>query len=243
MANEKMNIVKTSLIALTKWGKEKKDNKRIDLGYFNDMLYFSILKQNAEGKFKDIQSVYLKGISDTRMYLIAVEMIDRINRIYNGEVVDSQEITIHNNKAIKEATTLVAFNAYKKDDRQIVYITIKKKNKTGEGFEMDERFYFGGAHTIARYGDRKVTDTEVYEFFKQMELIFQAASGRSSDSRSKHLERYLAANPNGNGNYSNNSAPAANNNTSYEKKENKGYHNNNNGNSSKSNEDSDDFPF
>ena len=29
MANEKMNIVKTSLIALTKWGKEKKDNKRM----------------------------------------------------------------------------------------------------------------------------------------------------------------------------------------------------------------------
>jgi hypothetical protein len=81
MANEKMNIVKTSLIALTKWGKEKKDNKRIDLGYFNDMLYFSVLKQNAEGKFKDIQSVYLKGISDTRMYLIALEMIDRITRI------------------------------------------------------------------------------------------------------------------------------------------------------------------
>ena len=102
MANEKMNIVKTSLIALTKWGKEKKDNKRIDLGYFNDLLYFSVLKQNAEGKFKDIQSVYLKGISDTRMYLIALEMIDRITRIYNGEVVDSQEITIHNNKAIKE---------------------------------------------------------------------------------------------------------------------------------------------
>ncbi len=242
MANEKMNIVKTSLIALTKWGKEKKDNKRIDLGYFNDMLYFSVLKQNAEGKFKDIQSVYLKGISDTRMYLIAVEMIDRITRIYNGEVVDSQEITIHNNKAIKEATTLVAFNAYKKDDRQIVYITIKKKNKTGEGFEMDERFYFGGAHTIARYGDRKVTDTEVYEFFKQMELIFQAASGRSSDSRSKHLERYLAANPSGNYN----AAPAGNNNNnSYAKKyESKGYHNNNTGNSSsKSNEDSDDFPF
>ena len=208
MANEKMNIVKTSLIALTKWGKEKKDNKRIDLGYFNDMLY------------------------------LAVEMIDRITRIYNGEVVDSQEITIHNNKAIKEATTLVAFNAYKKDDRQIVYITIKKKNKTGEGFEMDERFYFGGAHTIARYGDRKVTDTEVYEFFKQMELIFQAASGRSSDSRSKHLERYLAANPSGNYN----AAPAgSNNNNSYASK---GYHNNNTGNnSSKSNEDSDDFPF
>ena len=46
--NEKMTVVKTSLIALTKWGKEKKDNKRIDMGYFNDMLYFSVLKQNNE---------------------------------------------------------------------------------------------------------------------------------------------------------------------------------------------------
>ena len=235
--NEKMTVVKTSLIALTKWGKEKKDNKRIDMGYFNDMLYFSVLKQNNEGKFKDVQSVYLKGISDTRMYLIAVEILDRLHRLYNGESIDSQELTIHNNKSVKEATTLVAFNAYKKDDRQIIYITIKKKSKTGE-VEMDERFYFGQAHTIARYGDRKVTDTEVYEFFKQMELIFKAASGRSSDSRSKHLERYLSATKDngGNNNYNNNNTN--NNNNNYEKKENKGYHSNNS-----SNEDSDDFPF
>ena len=100
MANEKMNIVKTSLIALTKWGKEKKDNKRIDLGYFNDMLYFSVLKQNAEGKFKDIQSVYLKGISDTRMYLIAVEMIDRITAPipYRNNVINETWLTAEDAK-------------------------------------------------------------------------------------------------------------------------------------------------
>lgn len=214
--NEKMIAVKTSLIALTKWAKEKKDNKRIDLGYFNDMLYFSIMKPNNEGKFKDTKSVYLKNINDITMYLIAKEIIERLEKLHNGEEITSQELIIHNNKSTKDATTIVAFNAYKKDDRNIIYIAIKKKKKEGEGYEIDEKFYFGGSHNLSRYGDRKVTDTETYGFFKQMELLFKSAAGRYSDSRSKHLERYLnATNPSASGN----SKSSSSSNKSYSKDE------------------------
>ena len=197
--NEKMIAVKTSLIALTKWAKEKKDNKRIDIGYFNDMLYFSILKPNNEGKFKDVKTIYLKNINDITMYFIAKEILEKLEKLHNGEEISSQELLIHNGKSVKDATTSVAFNAYKKDDRSIIYMVIKKKKKDEDTYDIDEKFYFGQSHSLSRYGEKKVTDTETYGFFKQMELLFKSASGRSSDSRSKHLERYLnATNPSNN---------------------------------------------
>ena len=64
MAEKVAQQIKTSVLSITKWGKEKKDNRRLDIGYYNDMVYFSIAKPDAEGKFRDTKSIFFKNLNE-----------------------------------------------------------------------------------------------------------------------------------------------------------------------------------
>ena len=223
MAEKVAQQIKTSVLSITKWGKEKKDNRRLDIGYYNDMIYFSIAKPDAEGKFSDTKSLFFKNLNENTLSLIAAEIRGKIAKIQKKEPVASESICIFNGQSIKDAKNIVEFNAYLKEDRPTVYISIKKKKENGEN-EFHETFYFGQSHTVFRAGGtHKPEDLESYTFFTQMMNTFSAAGSRDGYIRSYHFDQWYKA--------QNNSGDTTGNKQTQYKKE------------SSNNDSEDDFPF
>lgn len=230
---EKEVMVRTELFGYAYFGNEKKNWRRLSIGYFNDMIYVEISRPDPDSdknSFSKKSAIYLKKNNiEMSIYRAAETIARRIKRMDKGENLKSDGMVIFTGKDFREALVKLSFNAYNKDDRQIIAIGIIKVDKDDKEKKLvDDIFYFSeNASLYYRNKENKeVTDKEALNIFEQLAFIFKACSEGTSLSRDAHFRKYLSL-KNG------------------ENKDNKGS-SNSSSKSSKSNddeEDNDDFPF
>lgn len=200
--NDKNVIVTTELFGYTIFGQEKKNNRRISFGLFNDSdkMYFKIARpdpDSGDSKFsKQLMVAITNSMAPWSVYGVANQMIKKIRKLEKGENLNSDSLVLHNKRSLKDATTKIEFNAFSKDGKPMILVKLSKRKDENQEWKdgTEDIFFFGTSSLYYRNKENKEPeDKEVYAVFCAIAECAHAVATKTSTTRDAHLKKYFDA--------------------------------------------------
>ena len=200
MADEKKDVqIKSTYVHHDmKFAQKKEDSSMFKCSLYNDMVQFTIAKQNPQsGKFDQAESIYFKDKSDAAFYEFFKEMVHRVNIVRSGRELEETGDIVMKNRA---GTTMLVGSVFKKETMISILVRIRKKEKPEDKeYTLDERHYFGGGRSLYRTGDPKGSDYDAYQSLETLMFRFQSMMAGSSFIKQSHMDGKGFSNNNQNG--------------------------------------------